>query len=131
MPTLTVKSHPRHLAEVRQFVRAIAIEAGLKEEPAYNLVLAVDEACANIIRHAYLNDHSQDIIVNAEVRPDAIEFRLRDFGRQVDPATIKSRDLDKVRPGGLGCHLMAQVFEKVEYNSNLPQGTELRLLKKL
>jgi anti-sigma regulatory factor (Ser/Thr protein kinase) len=130
MPTLTVKSHPRHLADVRQFVRRVAAEAQFDKDTAFHIVLAVDEACANIIRHAYGGDASKDIIIHATVSHDAVEFRLRDFGKQVDPACIKSRDLDEVRPGGLGCFLIRHAFDEVDYNIRFATGTELRLLKR-
>jgi len=128
MPALTIKSHPRHLADVRQFVRRVAAEAQFDKDLAFHMVLAVDEACANIIRHAYRGDYEKDIIIQAEVTPDAVEFRLRDFGRQVDPAVMKSRNLDDIRPGGLGCFLIRKTFDLVEY-THLPVGTELRLVK--
>ena len=129
-PPLTIKSDPRHLAEVRTFVRSVAAEVCFDEQTTFHLTLAVNEACANIMRHAYSGDTSQDIIISATVSPDAVEFRLRDYGRQVDPACLKSRDLDDVRPGGLGCFLIRQTFDEVEYNTNFPTGTELRLLKR-
>jgi anti-sigma regulatory factor (Ser/Thr protein kinase) len=85
-------------------------------------VLAVDEAITNIIRHAYGGDENQEIILRAESTPDTIEFRLRDFGRQADPETFKSRKLADVRPGGLGCHLIEQGFDTVTYDINFPRG---------
>jgi anti-sigma regulatory factor (Ser/Thr protein kinase) len=129
-PPLNIKSHPRHLAEVRALVRRVAAEAGFDEQTTFNLMLAVDEACANIIRHAYGGDASQDIVIHATVTHDAVEFRLRDYGKQVDPACIKSRDLDEVRPGGLGCFLIRHAFDEVDYNTRFATGTELRLLKR-
>ena len=127
---ITIKSDPRHLAEVRAFVRAVAAEVSYDEETTFHLMLAVNEACTNIMRHAYGGDASQDIIISATVSPDAVEFRLRDYGRQADPACMKSRDLNDVRPGGLGCFLIRQTFDEVDYNTNFPTGTELRLLKR-
>ena len=129
--SVTIKSHPRHLAEVRQFVRGVAAEAGASEDVTFKCVLAVDEAVANIIRHAYDGDETQDIVIHAEHNRDMIEFRLRDFGHQSDTRTFKSRDLADIRPGGLGCHLIAQGFDLVSYNTDLPSGTELRLVKRL
>jgi anti-sigma regulatory factor (Ser/Thr protein kinase) len=130
IPPLTIKSHPRHLAEVRARVRRAAAEANFDEQTTFNLMLAVDEACANIIRHAYGGDANQDIVIHAAVTHDAVEFRLRDYGKQVDPACIKSRDLDEVRPGGLGCFLIRHAFDEVDYNIRFAAGTELRLLKR-
>jgi anti-sigma regulatory factor (Ser/Thr protein kinase) len=127
---ITIKSNPCHLAQVRAFVRSVAAEAGFNEETTFHLMLAVDEACTNIMRHAYGGDATQDIIISARVSPEAVEFRLRDYGRQADPACMKSRDLDDVRPGGLGCFLIRQTFNEVEYNTHFPTGTELRLLKR-
>ncbi len=127
---ITIKSDPCHLARVRAFVREVAAEASFDEQVTFNLMLAVNEACANIIRHAYGGDTTQDIILSATVSPDAIEFRLRDYGRQADPACMKSRDLDDVRPGGLGCFLIRQTFDEVDYNTRFSTGTELRLLKR-
>ena len=128
MPTLTLKSDPRQLAQVRQFVRHATDEAQFDKDLAFHIVLAVDEACANIIRHAYGGDYEKDIIIQAEVTPDAVEFRLRDFGRQVNPDAMRSRSLDDVRPGGLGCFLIRKTFDIVEY-THLPVGTQLRLVK--
>jgi anti-sigma regulatory factor (Ser/Thr protein kinase) len=130
IPPLTIKSHPRHLAEVRALVRHAAAEAALDEQTTFNLMLAVDEACANIIRHAYAGDTSQDIIIQASVSDDAVEFRLRDFGRQVDPECMKSRNLEDVRPGGLGCFLIRHAFDEVKYDTHFTAGTELHLLKR-
>ena len=129
--SLTIKSHPCHLAEVRRFVRSAATESGACEETTFKLVLAVDEAIANIIRHAYGGDETQEIILSAEITSDTIEFRVRDFGRQADPDTFRSRELTDVRPGGLGCHLIEHGFDTVAYDTNLPCGTELRLVKRL
>ena len=129
--SLTIKSQPRQLAEVRQFIRSVAAEAGVAEEITFKMVLAVDEAVANVIRHAYGGDENQEIILRAESTPDTIEFRLRDFGRQADPETFRSRELADVRPGGLGCHLIEQGFDTVTYDINFPRGTELRLVKRL
>ncbi len=129
--SITIKSHPRELGQMRAFVRDTLARTPLSEETAFNMVLAVDEACANIIRHAYKNDHTQDIIIRTELTPSALEFRLRDFGKQADPASFKSRDLDHVRPGGLGCYFIAKVFDTVEYNTRFDKGTELRLVKQL
>lgn len=127
---MTIKSNPCHLAQVRAFVREVAAEAAFDEETTYSLMLAVNEACTNIMRHAYGGDACQDILISATVSPQAVEFRLRDFGKQVDPACMKSRDLDDVRPGGLGCFLIRQTFDEVDYNTHFPTGTELRLLKR-
>lgn len=66
------------------------------------LVLAVDEACTNIIRHAYCEVRSGRITLHLSRERDMLAFELRDEAPVVDPARLKSRDLDECKPGGLG-----------------------------
>jgi len=126
---LTVPSHPRYLYTVRSMLYPLAIEAGFTKKTARHIVLAVDEACSNIIKHAYGGDHSQSIVVTVEDRPDRFIVTLRDYGKKVDRAKIAPRDLADVRPGGLGTHFMAAVFETVRYDTGVEQGTLLVLEK--
>jgi anti-sigma regulatory factor (Ser/Thr protein kinase) len=60
-----------------------------------------------------------------------LECDVRDFGRQVDPSTIRSRSLDEVRPGGLGVHIIRSVMDEVEYSRAEGGGMRLRMLKYL
>ena len=55
---------------------------------------------------------------------------IRDHGRSVDPSSIKSRDLDDVRPGGLGVHIMRSVMDRVEYRKRGLTGMELSMTKR-
>ena len=58
-----------------------------------------------------------------------VRFVLRDYGRSCDPAKIKSRELEDIRPGGLGVHIIKQAFDSVIYTPQ-PRGTRLVLEKK-
>jgi anti-sigma regulatory factor (Ser/Thr protein kinase) len=62
---------------------------------------------------------------------DTLEIRIDDYGEFVDPTEIQSRQLDDVRPGGLGVHLMKKVMDSVEYAANAWGGTSLTLVKRL
>jgi phosphoserine phosphatase RsbU/P len=66
------------------------------------LVLAVDEACTNIVRHAYGNCGTGKIALRVEREHDMLAFELRDEAPAVDPNRIRPRDLSECRPGGLG-----------------------------
>ena len=94
------------------------------------MVLAVDEACTNVIRHAYNLEENQLIHILFETCDSCCTIRIRDFGARVDPAKLKPRDLDKPGPGGLGLHFIAKAFDDVEYLDRDP-GTELVLVKRL
>lgn len=129
---LTVPSDPRHLRLVRDVVARLGQCVGFAEETRFQLQLAVDEALTNVIRHAYGDRHDQPIDLTLEPVESprhGLQIVVRDFGRAVDPATIKSRDLDDFRPGGLGVHIIRSLMDEVEYTAVPEGGMRLRLLK--
>jgi anti-sigma regulatory factor (Ser/Thr protein kinase) len=128
--TLTVPSHPRYLYVVRSALYPLILDAGFPKKEARKVVLAVDEACANIIRHAYAGDHTKTITLTVEDHAECFVVRLRDYGRKADRAAIAPRDLTDIRPGGLGTHFINLAFETVNYDTEQGQGTLLTLEKK-
>jgi anti-sigma regulatory factor (Ser/Thr protein kinase) len=128
--TLTVPSHPKYLYVVRSALYPLILDAGFPKKEARKVVLAVDEACSNIILHAYAGDHSKTITLTVEDSAECFVVRLRDYGRKVDRAAIAPRDLTDIRPGGLGTHFINLVFETVNYDTEQGQGTLLTLEKK-
>ncbi len=127
---LSFASDPRELGEVRRFVRSFLEECG--EEIAADhdlLVLGVDEACTNVIRHAYQGATGKPIQLHLEADELELRFRLRDFAGPLQMDKLQSRELDEVRPGGLGLHLMKRVFDNVEFKC-LGDGTELTLSRR-
>jgi anti-sigma regulatory factor (Ser/Thr protein kinase) len=94
------------------------------------MVLGVDEACTNIIRHAYHLRDDQLISLSLEGLRNCIRMRLRDYGKQTETHAIKGRSHDLIRPGGLGVHLIRTAFDKVDYILKA-RGTELVMTKKL
>ena len=94
-------------------------------------MLAIDEAITNVIRHTYKNDSAQDIEITGHSDRDALYVSIRDFGPKPDLSKIQSRDLEDVRPGGLGCHFIKEIMDEVEYDIQTHEiGTELKLIKK-
>lgn len=109
---------------LREFLARVADEEAIEQ-----IVLAVDEACTNIIRHALAGD-PKPVHLAGELSGSTLKIVLRDYGTPCDPARIKSRDLDEIRPGGLGVHIIHRVFDRVEYAPQ-PDGTRLTLEKAL
>jgi len=130
MVALTVPSHPKFLYIVRNVMYPLAVNAGFSKKEARKIVLAVDEACSNIIKYAYAGDTTKTISITVTNETDHISVRLIDLGRKVDVAKIAPRDLDDVRPGGLGTHFIRSAFDSVVYDTGQEQGTVLTLLKK-
>jgi anti-sigma regulatory factor (Ser/Thr protein kinase) len=127
--TLTVPSHPKYLYVVRRTLHPLLYHAGFSIREARRIILAVDEACSNIIKHAYGGDPAHTITVTVADDAERFTVRLRDYGRQVDRSAIAPRDLADVRPGGLGTHFMQAAFDSINYDTGQGQGTLLTLEK--
>lgn len=115
---------------MRGFVRTFLEAYPFTEKECTLMVLGVDEACTNIIRHAYHLRDDQLIALSLEARPDCVCLRLRDYGRQCPAEAMRGRAHDLIRPGGLGLHLIRTAFDKVDYILKR-RGTELVLTKHL
>jgi len=122
---LTFQSRTETLCDVRASVREFLAETALSEEESQLVVLALDEACTNIIRHAYGNA-CKTIRMEMQKTPGKIRFILRDYGKSCDPGKIRGRRLEEIRPGGLGVHIIRQAFDRVVYEP-CSRGTRLTM----
>lgn len=132
MPDASIKlvlpSDPRLGGVVRAVVEHFAAASGFPEGECCVLALAVQEAIANIIRHAYGNRHDQPIELTCSAGADALEFVLLDEGAAADPSQFRARPLGEVRTGGFGTHIMAQAMDGVQYQ-RLEHSNRLRMVK--
>ena len=126
--TICFSSDTCHLAKVRAEVRAFLGRNGFDECATELMVLALDEACTNVIRHAYAHA-CKPVRLEMTAPRGLVRFVLRDYGRSCDPEKIKGRELGDIRPGGLGVHIIRQAFDSVTYSPQ-PKGTRLVLEKK-
>ena len=120
------------LKTVRGHVRAVARQCGFDDPVAQDIVLAVDEANKNILRHAYGAPAAGDIVLRLfRCRSDLL-VELRDFAPVVDPACIRPREPKELRPGQLGTRLIHTIMDRVEL-APAPDGAGhlLRLFKRL
>ena len=125
-------SQAGQLKKVRAKVRDTARLCGFGADAVQDIVLAVDEACQNIIRHAYGGSAEGEIVIEICRAGGDFVILLRDFAEPTDVGTVKPRDLDDVRPGGLGTHFMAEVMDRVEFLTP-PEGggNLLRMVKRI
>ncbi len=133
--TLKVKSKTENLSVVRDFISSAAAEINIPKDVAENIILAVDEACTNIIKHAYKYSPDGEIIV--KVKPSLSKFvvSIIDNGLSFEPDSIPEPDLQKYyrqrRVGGLGVYLMKTLMDEVKYVSKPGKYNEVLLSKNL
>lgn len=127
----TVYSDVKYLEPIRTLVREATDLVGFGEEASTEILLAVQEGCANVIRHCYRDRPYERIDLNLTFRDDALVISIDDYGIYVDPSCMIGRKLEDVRPGGLGLHLMRKVMDEVSYERNRWGGTTLTLVKRL
>ncbi len=97
-----------------------------------DMVLAIDEACQNIIRYAYKGTGDGQVELEILYRGGILEFRLQDFAPAVDKDKIKPSRPKELRPGGLGVFLMHEVMDEVGFLPVPPgKGNLLRLAKRI
>ena len=123
-------SHTANLALMRNFVREFLDAYAFSEKERTLMVLGIDEACTNVIRHAYDLRDDQPISLSMQALRTCIRIRLRDYGEQTAPHRMRGRDQETIKPGGLGLHLIRNAFDEVDYILK-PRGTELVLTKNL
>ena len=124
----TFAAKSQKLKQVREWVRDTAVANGMSEERAKRVVIGVNEACMNIITHAY-QDMPGDIELDILQENAQLIFRLTDFARTVDCSTIKPRNLDDIRPGGLGVHFIHEVMDEVSYLPGANGGGNIVIMK--
>ena len=133
--TLDVPSTTANLAMIREFVTRVAAQAGLSEVEVGQLELAVDEACANVIEHAYGDDKTKQVMVRAIFDEDTLRIHVIDTGKGFDPTQVPEQELKdliaKRKTGGLGMRLIKTLMDEVHYDIEPGKRNELRMVKRL
>lgn len=130
---LHILSQTGKLNLVRHFIFEAALRFGFDEEAASKIMLAVDEACTNVIKHSYEFVPTREIELKVLTHDRQFEVVITHKGRPFDPESIKRPDMKKYlsqfRRGGLGMHLMRSLMDRVEYKSFPHNRNEVHLVK--
>jgi serine/threonine-protein kinase RsbW len=132
---IVVKSTTDNLAQIRDFTRSAALEIGFSDEIIGKIILAVDEACTNIIKHAYKYSPEGDIIISVRYDNTKFSISITDSGNHFDPARIPEPNLNEYykqkRVGGLGMYLMKKLMDEVKYSTLSGNKNQVILVKYL
>ena len=126
---LDIEAIAENLKEIRQFVRNYIDKCQGLEEYKDELVLAIDEACQNVVRHAY-KDKTGDLAIKLSFKDNEFIVTLEDDGTPVIPEKIKPRNLDDVKPGGLGTFFINQIMDSVSFELSSPHWVNCLTMKK-
>jgi anti-sigma regulatory factor (Ser/Thr protein kinase) len=129
---LELTSQARFLAAARAMISNLAQRLGFNDVQCGQISLAVDEALCNIINHGYDKRPDGRIWLSVwtiEGTKPGIRIVIEDRAKQVDPQMIRSRDLEDIRPGGLGVYIIREVMDEVTYEKREGGGMRLTMLK--
>ncbi|MCJ7554930.1 MAG: ATP-binding protein [Ignavibacteriaceae bacterium] len=116
---LVVKSRTENLSAIRDFIASAAHALGIDEETVEDIMLAADEACSNIIKHAYKLNPEGEIKINIDYSEDKFTVIIQDNGTSFEPNLVPEPDLQKYyrqrKVGGLGMFLMKSLMDDVKY----------------
>jgi serine/threonine-protein kinase RsbW len=131
--TRTFPGRFSYLAEIGEFVTRAAGAAGLSPDAVYAVEMAVDEACTNIIMHAYGGEGRGDIECTCQINGRGLTVTLRDRGCSFDPSSVPDPDVDTEiqdrQEGGLGLYLMRNLMDDVRFEFSSDAGNVLTLVK--
>jgi len=125
----SMPSDPRYLCTVRGAIGPLAAAIGWSESECREIVLAIDEALANIIRHAYHGRTDGSMELECSEIPDGLKISLLDNGEAPDLSKICSQ-VDSHQPGGRGTHIIKEVMDEFSYQAS-PEGNRFVAIKRL
>lgn len=122
---LRITSDPANLAAVRHRLESLAGECGLDQQSCDAVGLCVNEALANVIRHAYRGAADRPIQIAARSVDDGLRIAIRDWGVGTDPLLEPPRPRDPLTPGGVGLICLRELMDQVQF---IPQGDGMLLV---
>jgi len=132
---LLVKSTTDNLAAIRDFVKSAANQSGFSEDSTGKIILAVDEACTNIIKHAYKYSPEGNILIKVKFNDPKFSISITDDGSHFDPNKVPEPDLREYykqkRVGGLGMFLIKKLMDEVNYSTLSGNKNQVILVKYL
>lgn len=129
------QTRTEELHRIREVVEGEAILFGFDRETAFQMALAVDEACTNIIKHSYAGNPGQVFDLEIATLGDRFIVVLTDRGKSFDPNNLPKLDMkryfEQCIRGGLGVHIIRLVMDDVAYNVTTNHANQLRMVKYL
>lgn len=131
---LTIQGSIEQLERIRGFVSKAAEAFGFEEREGYKIVLAVDEACSNIIRHGLEKNSDEKLHIIIQTSDNRFTVTVNDNGKKYDIRTHPLPDMETYfaakQSGGLGIKLIRSLVDEIEYEHSNGEN-KLVLTKRL
>lgn len=130
---LSFSCRSNNLEKIRNFVSGIAKSVGFVEEDVDKIELAVDEASANVVKHAYATKEGKEIDIEVKVGRGKFTILVRDNGKGFNPDEVLLPSMEEYlknyKVGGLGIHLMKTLMDEVNFDINPGKSNQVKLVK--
>jgi len=133
MAKKTFPGNFKSLEQISEFIITQAQQAGFEPKDVYAIQTAVDEACSNIIDHAYGGEDLGTIVIKTNETDRALRIILKDKGKEFDPDDVPKPDIDSPleirKERGLGIFFMRKLMDQVIFEFSKEKGNKLTLVK--
>jgi len=129
--TLEIAAAPWELRTMRLQLDTDLAHLPISRNLREQLILAVNEACMNVIQHAYRNASHGTIRLRLVHETGLLRFLIEDDAPCIDPSRVTPRDLSDVRPGGLGVYFIREIMDEMRFHPCHQRGNRLELVKYL
>ena len=119
------------LKDVRTFAREVLAKDEMFKPTKDDVVLAIAEAAQNIVKHAYSGEPTGDTMrVEISFKENQLKIDLYDKGKPAIPQNIKPRQIDDIKPGGLGTFFIGQIMDEVIFKTSASDWVNHLILTK-
>lgn len=130
---LKIPNQTDNLELIRDFIAKVSGKVGFGEDDIDKIRIAVDEACTNVIKHAYEQEGEDHIGVIIKIDYSKLTIVVTDRGKGFDPKALELPNMEayfaELRVGGLGIYLMKTLMDEVDYTIKPGVGNEVRMVK--
>jgi serine/threonine-protein kinase RsbW len=135
---VTIPGRYDRVIDACKFIVAGAEQVGFGPNELFRIELACDEACTNVIQHAYGGEDKGNIRVTWHFADGAFTIAIYDQGEYFDPDSVPAPnipaspdDFDELKIGGLGIHFMRSLMDEIQFHNNMAEGNQLIMVKYL
>lgn len=129
---LVLPSRIEAIAEAAAAAAKVVSRAGMGEDAAFGVDMAVREAVTNAVLHGNKQDETKEVWIKFKSSPEALEITVRDQGTGFDLESVPDPTAAQniMKTSGRGILFMRNFMDEVEWSHHAQGGTVVRMTKK-